>query len=55
MNSTTVEITKAQTKAETIKELGFSKDQVSQFQRMANHEEVVHAAIAEEQKIKVSL
>lgn len=35
------------TKSETIAELGFSKDQVSQFQRMADHEEVVHAAIAE--------
>lgn len=34
-------------KTETIKELGFSKDQVSQFQRMADHEEIVHAAIAE--------
>ena len=34
-------------KNETIKELGFSRDQVSQFQRMADHEEIVHAAIAE--------
>lgn len=34
-------------KNETIKELGFSKDQVSQFQRMASHEDIVHEAIAE--------
>ena len=34
-------------KTETAKELGFSKDQVSQFQRMASHEDIVHEAIAE--------
>ena len=34
-------------KAETVKELGFTPKQVSQFQRMADHEEIVHAAIAE--------
>lgn len=38
---------KAKPKTETTKDLGFSKDQVSQFQRMADHEEVVHEAIAE--------
>lgn len=42
-----VEESKQPTKTETIKELGFSKDQVSQFQQMADHEEVVHEAIAE--------
>lgn len=35
------------TKSETIAELGFNRQQVSQFQRMADHEDVVHAAIAE--------
>lgn len=34
-------------KAEAVKELGFTRDQVSQFQRMADHEDIVHAAIAE--------
>lgn len=34
-------------KVETVKELGFTPKQVSQFQRMADHEEIVHAAIAE--------
>ena len=34
-------------KAETAKELGFTPKQVSQFQRMADHEDIVHAAIAE--------
>lgn len=33
-------------KAEAVKELGFTRDQVSQFQRMADHEDIVHAAIA---------
>ena len=34
-------------KAEAAKELGFTQKQVSQFQRMADHEDIVHAAIAE--------
>lgn len=34
-------------KAETIEELGFNRQQVSQFQQMAEHEELVHEAIAE--------
>lgn len=34
-------------KTETVQELGFSRNQVSQFQQMADHEEVVHEAIAE--------
>lgn len=34
-------------KAETTKELGFTPKQVSQFQRMATHEDIVHEAIAE--------
>lgn len=34
-------------KTEIIKELGFNKDQVSQFQRMADHEEIVHEVIDE--------
>ena len=34
-------------KSETAKELGFTRDQVSQFQRMAEHEDIVHEAIAE--------
>ena len=34
-------------KMETTKELGFTRHQVSEFQRMADHEDVVHAAIAE--------
>lgn len=33
-------------KMETAKELGFTKNQISQFQRMAEHEDVVHEAIA---------
>lgn len=33
-------------KTETVAELGFSKDQVSQFQRMAEHEDIVEQAIA---------
>lgn len=32
-------------KNETIKELGFSRDQVSQFQRMADHEDVVSGSV----------
>lgn len=44
-SSTTIEEVK--TKTEAVSELGFSKDQVSQFQRMADHEDIVHAAIAE--------
>lgn len=35
------------TKAEVAEELGFNKDQVSQFQRMAEHEDVVREAMAE--------
>lgn len=38
---------KFETKKETIKELGFNRNQVSQFQRMADHEEQVQEAIAE--------
>lgn len=34
-------------KMETTKELGFNRRQVSEFQRMADHEDIVHAAIAE--------
>lgn len=34
-------------KAEAVKELGFNRQQVSEFQRMADHEDIVHAAIAE--------
>lgn len=34
-------------KSEAAKELGFTRDQVSQFQRMAEHEDIVHEAIAE--------
>ena len=34
-------------KNEAIKELGFNRQQVSQFQRMASHEDIVHEAIAE--------
>lgn len=34
-------------KSEVVRELGFSKDQTAQFQQMADHEEVVHEAIAE--------
>lgn len=37
----------SKTKTETTKELGFTPKQVSQFQRMADHEDIVHAAIAE--------
>ena len=44
-NSTKNEI--ARSKTETTKELGFTKDQVSQFQRMADHEDVVKQAIVE--------
>lgn len=44
-NHDTVKFEKS--KAETVKELGFNRQQVSQFQRMADHEDVVHAAIAE--------
>ena len=35
------------TKAETIEELGFNRQQASQFQQMAEHEDVVMEAIAE--------
>lgn len=42
-NSTKVE----KSKMETTKELGFTKHQVSEFQRMATHEDIVHEAIAE--------
>lgn len=34
-------------KSEAVKELGFNRQQVSQFQRMASHEDIVHEAIAE--------
>lgn len=34
-------------KSEVVQNLGFSRNQVSQFQQMADHEEVVHEAIAE--------
>ena len=34
-------------KSEAVKELGFNRQQVSQFQRMATHEDIVHEAIAE--------
>ena len=34
-------------KSESTKELGFTPKQVSQFQRMADHEDIVHAVIAE--------
>lgn len=37
---------RAKPKQEAIKELGFTPKQVSQFQRMAEHEDVVHEAIA---------
>lgn len=35
------------TKAQATKELGFNRQQVSEFQRMATHEDIVHEAIAE--------
>lgn len=35
------------TKTETVKELGFTRKQTEQFQRMAEHEDVVHKAINE--------
>jgi DNA modification methylase len=38
---------KSKTKAEAVKELGFSRDQVSQFQQMANNEKIVKEALAE--------
>lgn len=41
------EVEKPKPKAEVVKELGFSKDQTSQFQQMAEHEEIVMEAIAE--------
>ena len=47
VNSTEVEVTKPKAKTETAKELGFTRHQVSEFQRMADHEDIVHAAIAE--------
>lgn len=34
-------------KSETIRDLGFSPKQTAQFQRMADHEELVHEAIEE--------
>ena len=37
----------AKTKTEAVKELGFSKDQVSRFQQMAEHEDIVKEALAE--------
>ena len=44
---TSAKVEESKTKTETVKELGFSKDQVSQFQQMAEHEDVVMEAIAE--------
>ena len=35
------------TKTKTVEELGFNRHQVSEFQRMASHEDIVHEAIAE--------
>lgn len=46
-SKTTTKTEPAKTKAETVKELGFSRDQVSQFQQMANNEEIVKEALAE--------
>lgn len=43
-NSTGVE--KARTKSETVKEMGYSKDEVADYQQMAKHPEVVQAVIA---------
>lgn len=37
----------AKTKTEAVKELGFSKDQVSRFQQMAEHEDIVKEALEE--------
>ena len=47
LGTSSIVVEKVKPKAKTIKELGFSKDQVSQFQRMATHEDIVHEAIAE--------
>ena len=46
-SKTTTETTPAKTKTEAVKELGFSKDQVSRFQQMAEHEDIVKEALAE--------
>ena len=42
----------AKTKTEAVKELGFSKDQVSRFQQMAEHEDIVKEALAEAKEKK---
>lgn len=39
-----------ETKADTVRELGFTPKQTAQFQQMAEHEEEVHEAIAEARK-----
>jgi DNA modification methylase len=46
-SKTTTKTEPAKTKAEAVKELGFSRNQVSQFQQMANNEEIVKEALAE--------
>lgn len=49
-NSTKVE----KSKMETTKELGFTKHQVSEFQRMASHEDIVLEAIAEAKELEAT-
>ena len=47
LSTSSSRIEEVKPKSEAAKELGFTKDQVSQFQRMAEHEDIVHEAIAE--------
>lgn len=46
-NAFSVEVEKPKPKTEVIKDLGFSKDMASDFQQMAEHEDIVLEAIAE--------